>query len=70
MYRKEIKVLDATIRDGGLIIPYVISGMMNEHPRAAMALRKSEEKEITASFMKKFRVHIWINAENTWKNLS
>ena len=29
----------------GYIIPYAISGMMNEHPRAAMALRKSSKKE-------------------------
>ncbi len=29
----------------GYIIPYAISGMMNEHPRAAMALRKSDKKE-------------------------
>ncbi len=29
----------------GYIIPYAISGMMNEHPKAAMALRKSEKKE-------------------------
>jgi len=29
----------------GYIIPYAISGMMNEHPRAAMALRKTEKKE-------------------------
>ena len=29
----------------GYIIPYAISGIMNEHPRAAMALRKSENKE-------------------------
>ncbi len=29
----------------GYIIPYAISGMMNEHPRAAMALRKGEDKE-------------------------
>jgi 4-hydroxy 2-oxovalerate aldolase len=29
----------------GYIIPYAISGMMNEHPRAAMALRNSAEKE-------------------------
>ena len=29
----------------GYIIPYAISGMMNEHPRAAMALRKSAKKE-------------------------
>jgi len=29
----------------GYIIPYAISGMMNEHPRAAMALRKTDKKE-------------------------
>ncbi|MFC1594368.1 aldolase catalytic domain-containing protein [Candidatus Omnitrophota bacterium] len=29
----------------GYIIPYAISGMMNVHPRAAMALRKTESKE-------------------------
>jgi len=29
----------------GYIIPYAISGMMNEHPRAAMALRKTDMKE-------------------------
>lgn len=29
----------------GYIIPYAISGMMNEHPRAAMALRGSDKKE-------------------------
>ena len=29
----------------GYIIPYAIAGMMNEHPRAAMALRKSDKKE-------------------------
>ncbi len=29
----------------GYIIPYAIAGMMNEHPRAAMALRSSEKKE-------------------------
>ena len=29
----------------GYIIPYAISGMMNVHPKAAMALRKSAKKE-------------------------
>ncbi len=29
----------------GYIIPFAIAGMMNEHPRAAMALRKSDRKE-------------------------
>jgi 4-hydroxy 2-oxovalerate aldolase len=34
----------------GYIIPYAISGMMNEHPRLAMALRKSEHKENYSEF--------------------
>lgn len=29
----------------GYIIPYAISGMMNQHPKAAMALRNSTDKE-------------------------
>jgi len=29
----------------GYIIPYAVSGMLNEHPKAAMALRKTEKKE-------------------------
>jgi 4-hydroxy 2-oxovalerate aldolase len=29
----------------GYIIPYAIAGMLNEHPRAAMALRNSDDKE-------------------------
>jgi len=29
----------------GYIIPYAIAGIMNEHPRSAMALRKSDKKE-------------------------
>jgi len=29
----------------GYVIPYAISGMMNEHPRAAMALRNSDNKK-------------------------
>ena len=29
----------------GYVIPYAISGMMNEHPKAAMALRKTSKKE-------------------------
>jgi len=34
----------------GYIIPYAIAGMMNEHPRAAMALRQSENKENYRAF--------------------
>ena len=37
----------------GYIIPYAISGMMNEHPRAAMALRNSEDKEKYREFYDK-----------------
>ncbi len=29
----------------GYIIPYAVSGMMNQHPKAAMALRNSSEKD-------------------------
>ena len=29
----------------GYLIPYAITGMLDEHPRSAMALRKSEKKE-------------------------
>ena len=29
----------------GYVIPYAIAGMMNEHPKAAMALRNSDNKE-------------------------
>lgn len=34
----------------GYIIPYAISGMMNEHPRDAMALRKTNKKEDYRAF--------------------
>lgn len=38
----------------GYIIPYAISGMMNEHPKSAMALRKSVKKENYREFYEKF----------------
>ena len=37
MYREKI--------EWGYIIPYVITGILDEHPRAAMALRKTDKKE-------------------------
>ena len=37
----------------GYIIPYAISGMVNEHPRTAMALRKSAKKENYREFFEK-----------------
>jgi len=49
---KEFIPLRAQI-EWGYIIPYAISGMMNEHPRAAMALRKSEHKENYREFFEK-----------------
>jgi len=37
----------------GYIIPYAISGMLNEHPKMAMALRESENKENYSEFYEK-----------------
>jgi 4-hydroxy 2-oxovalerate aldolase len=34
----------------GYVIPYAIAGMMNEHPKAAMALRDSDKKENYRNF--------------------
>ena len=40
MYREEIKVLDLNM----------ITGILNEHPRAAIARRDSEDKDKYAEF--------------------
>ncbi len=40
----------------GYIIPYAITGMLNEHPRAAMALRKSEQKEDYREFFESLTI--------------
>ncbi|MDB5054217.1 MAG: pyruvate carboxyltransferase [Bacilli bacterium] len=37
----------------GYIIPYMISGALNEHPRVAMALRESEDKDKFVEFYDK-----------------
>ena len=37
----------------GYIIPYAITGMVNEHPRTAMALRNSDKKENYREFFEK-----------------
>jgi len=37
----------------GYIIPYMITGVLNEHPRTAMALRSSEDKDKFADFWDK-----------------
>ncbi|MCP4752800.1 MAG: nucleoid-structuring protein H-NS [Proteobacteria bacterium] len=46
---KEFVPLRAKI-EWGYIVPYFISGMMNEHPRTAMALRESENKDQYATY--------------------
>jgi 4-hydroxy 2-oxovalerate aldolase len=38
----------------GYIIPYAITGMLDEHPRAAMALRQSDKKENYREFYDSF----------------
>lgn len=38
----------------GYTIPYAIAGMLNEHPRSAMQLRASEDKDKYAQFYKGF----------------
>lgn len=37
----------------GYIIPYMVAGVLNEHPRVAMALRDSEDKDKFAEFYDK-----------------
>jgi len=37
----------------GYLIPYMITGMLNEHPRVAIALRNSDEKDNYADFYRK-----------------
>jgi len=34
----------------GYIMPYMITGILNQHPRAAMALRKTKDKDKYADF--------------------
>ncbi len=37
----------------GYLMPYMITGMLNEHPRVAIAVRNSEEKDHYADFYRK-----------------
>ena len=39
----------------GYMIPYVITSILNEHPRAAIALRKTEDKDKYAEFYEEMR---------------
>ena len=34
----------------GYVIPYALAGMLNEHPRAALAMRKTAKKEDYRAF--------------------
>ena len=38
----------------GYIIPYMITGMFNEHPRSAIAYRKTSDKDDYTSFYNQF----------------
>ncbi len=37
----------------GYMIPYMVTGILNEHPRAAIAMRKTKDKDKYAEFYKK-----------------
>jgi 4-hydroxy 2-oxovalerate aldolase len=39
----------------GYLIPYMITGMLNEHPRAAIEMRKTEDKDKYAKFYEEIR---------------
>ena len=34
----------------GYLIPYLVTGILNEHPRSAIAIRKTENKDKYAEF--------------------
>ena len=36
----------------GYLIPYMLTGVLNEHPRAAIAMRKTEDKDKYEEFYK------------------
>jgi 4-hydroxy 2-oxovalerate aldolase len=39
----------------GYIIPYMVTGILNEHPRSAIALRKTDQKDKYAEFYEQMR---------------
>ena len=43
----------------GYIIPYAITGILNEHPKTGMALRNSENKENYRDFYNSFAASDW-----------
>ena len=42
----------------GYMIPYVITGILNQHPRSAIAMRKTEDKDKYVEFYDKIREHL------------
>jgi len=40
----------------GYIIPYLITGILNEHPRSAIAYRKTDDRDKYAKFYEKMRL--------------
>ena len=39
----------------GYMIPYVVTSILNEHPRSAIAMRKTEDKDKYAEFYEEMR---------------
>ncbi len=39
----------------GYIIPYMVTGILNEHPRSAIAYRKTDDREKYAEFYEQIR---------------
>jgi len=39
----------------GYIIPYMVTGILNEHPRSAIAVRKTKDKDKYAEFYERIR---------------
>lgn len=48
----------------GYLIPYMITGMLNEHPRIGIAMRNSEDKDKYADFFRKLTTPECTNMEN------
>ena len=42
----------------GYTIPYAITGILNQHPRAAIAIRKTPEKDKYVEFYNKIIDHL------------
>ena len=42
----------------GIFIPYMLTGIMNEHPRSAIALRKTDQKDKYDEFYRNMRASL------------